>query len=107
MKPCSLCRQGLEGTHAEDRTSCSHSIHAGAVCVGWQETPWLAASAEDRFLTRIGRPQRFATQLGFEAGGPWTLSPVDPIVTDELRRMMGAHSLKEAKAHEAVLNGKR
>ena len=71
------------------------------------ETRWLVASAEDRFLTRIGRPQRFATQFGVEGDGLWTLSPVDTSITDELRRLMGAHSLEEARKHEAELNQKR
>lgn len=72
-----------------------------------RETRWLAASAEDRFLTEIGRPQRFATQFGSEGDGPWKLKPVDTTVTDELRRLMGAHSLEEARKHEADLNQKR
>lgn len=87
----------------------AHELSVVAIIKGnnQQDTRWLAAAAEDRFLTRIGRPQRFATQFGFEGGGPWILSPVDPTVTDDLRRVMGAHSLEEANAHVAVLNGKR
>ena len=71
-----------------------------------RESAWLAASAEDRFLMNIGRPQRFGTQFRSEVGGPLRLYSVDPGVTDELRRLMGVHSLAEAKAHEAELKKK-
>ena len=71
-----------------------------------RETRWLAASSEDRFLMNIGRLQRFATQFHSEGDGPIKLYPVDTAVTDNLRRLMGAHSLAEARAHEAELNKK-
>jgi hypothetical protein len=71
-----------------------------------KETKWLAASSEDRFLMNIGRPQRFATQFRSEGNGPLLLYTVDSGVTDETRREMGVHSLKEARAHEAELNKK-
>jgi hypothetical protein len=71
-----------------------------------RESAWLAASAEDRFLMNIGRPQRFGTQFRSEGSGPLRLYTVGPGVTDELRRLMGVHSLAEAKAHEAELNKK-
>jgi hypothetical protein len=69
-----------------------------------KETAWLAASAEDRYLMNIGRPQRFGTQFRSENNGPVRLYAVDESVTDELRRLMGVHSLAEARAHEAELN---
>ncbi len=72
-----------------------------------RQTRWLSAAAEDRFLTKIGRPQRFATEFSSQGDGPWRLNPVDPTVTDELRRLMGAHSLAEARMQEAELNKKR
>jgi len=71
-----------------------------------KETRWLAASSEDRFLMEIGRPQRFGTQFRSEGDGPLRLYTVGAGVTDELRRLMGVHSLAEAKAHEAELNKK-
>ena len=71
-----------------------------------QDTCWLAASSEDRFLMNIGRPQRFASQFRFEGNGPIQLYQVGPGVTDEMRRIMGLHSLAEAKAHEIELNKK-
>jgi TonB family protein len=69
-----------------------------------KETRWLAASAEDRFLMNIGRPQRFGTQFRSDGGGPLKQYPVDTSVTNELRQLMGAHALDEAKTYEAELN---
>src|SRR6267142_913008 len=57
-------------------------------------TLYLAAASEDRFLTNIGRPQRFGTQSHSLNNGPIMLYPVDEGVTDELRRLMGGHSLQ-------------
>jgi len=69
-----------------------------------REARWLAASSEDRFLMNIGRPQRFGTQFRSDGDGPMRLYEVGPGVTDETRRLMGVHSLAEAKAHEAEMN---
>jgi len=71
-----------------------------------KDTKWLAASSEDRFLMNIGRPQRFATQFRSEGNGPILLYTVGSGVTDDMRRLMGVHSLAEAKAHEAEINKK-
>lgn len=71
-----------------------------------RETLSMAAAAEDRYLMNIGRPQRFGTQLRSVDNGPITLYPVDAGVTDELRRLMGGHSLAEIKARVADMNKK-
>ncbi len=71
-----------------------------------KDTKWLAVSSEDRFLMNIGRPQRFATQFRSEGNGPIRLYQVGAGVTDEMRRIMGLHSLAEVKAHEIELNRK-
>jgi len=71
-----------------------------------RESAWLAASAEDRFLMNIGRPQRFGTQFRSEGAGPLRLYTIGDGVTDELRRLMGVHSLAEARAHEVELSKK-
>ena len=71
-----------------------------------KDTKWLAASSEDRFLMNIGRPQRFGTQFRSEGNGPILLYNVGPGVTDEMRRLMGLHSLAESKAHEIEINKK-
>jgi hypothetical protein len=65
---------------------------------------WLAAASEDRFLMSLERPQRFATQFRSTGGAPVRLYEVDPSVTDELRRLMDARTLEEAKAQEAEFN---
>lgn len=70
------------------------------------DTLSLAAASEDRFLMNIGRPQRFGTQLRSEGSGPIELYPVDPGVTDELRRVMMGHTLAEIKARVAEMNKK-
>src|SRR5712692_3189422 len=62
----------------------------------------LAAASEDRFLMNIGRPQGFGTQ--YKSTGPnqpYRLYPVEPGVTDQVRRLLTVPSLAEAKAHEA------
>lgn len=65
---------------------------------------WLAAAAEDRFLMRINRAQRFGTQFFSKGPGePLRLHPVDPEVTDGLRAAMAVPPLAEAKKKEAQL----
>ncbi|MDT4952083.1 MAG: hypothetical protein QOJ02_221 [Acidobacteriota bacterium] len=71
-----------------------------------KDTLAMAAASEDRFLVNIGRPQRFGTQLHSENGGPILLYPVDAGVSDDLRRLMGGHSLAEIKAHVVEMNKK-
>jgi hypothetical protein len=71
-----------------------------------KDTLSLAAASEDRFLMNIGRPQRFGTQLRSEGNGPIQLYPVDPSVTDGLRRVMIGHSLAEVKARVVEMNKK-
>ncbi|HYP25950.1 MAG TPA: hypothetical protein VE262_04455 [Blastocatellia bacterium] len=71
-----------------------------------KDTLSLAAASEDRFLMKIGRPQRFGTQLHSEGEGPIVLYPVDEGVSDELRRLMIGHSLAEIKARVAAMNKK-
>jgi hypothetical protein len=86
----------------------AHEFCVVAIVVGKndRETRWLAASAEDRFLMNIGRPQRFGTQFTSEGSGPMRLYAVGEGPTDELRARMGVHTLAEAKAHEAELSRK-
>jgi hypothetical protein len=86
----------------------AHEFWVVAISMGKndRETLSLAAASEDRFLMNIGRPQRFGTQLRSVDNGPIMLYPVDGGVTDELRRLMGGHSLAEIKAHAAEMNKK-
>jgi hypothetical protein len=78
-----------------------------ALAEGEKGARWLVAATEDRFLMSIGRKQRFGTQ--YEPGekpGTFRLAPTDPGVTDELRAVVGAPSLAEAKATEGRFNKK-
>ncbi len=52
----------------------------------------LAAAAEDRFLVKLGRPQRYGTQYRVDGTGTH-LHPVDGVVRDDLRALMGVASL--------------
>ncbi len=71
-----------------------------------KDARWLAASSEDRFLMHLERPQRFATQFHSEGNGPILLYKVGSGVTDKMRKIMGLHSLAEARAHEIEMNKK-
>jgi hypothetical protein len=84
----------------------AHELCVVAISKGEARAKWLAAASEDRFLTRIGRPQRFGTQYQADGNGPYRLTKVDPGVTDGLRRALDVPSLAEAKAREAELNKK-
>jgi hypothetical protein len=86
----------------------AHEFWVVAVSMGKndRETLSMVAASEDRFLMNIGRPQRFGTQLRSVDNGPIVLYPVDGGVTDELRRLMGGHSLAEIKARAAEMNKK-
>jgi hypothetical protein len=83
----------------------AHELCVVAIGKGERRARWLAAASEDRFLTTIGRPQRFGTQ--YRATGPnapYRLEKVEAGVTDGLRRDFNAPTLDEAKAREAEMN---
>lgn len=86
----------------------AHEFWVVAIIKGKNDstTKIMAATAEDRYLMNIGRPQRFGTQARSENNGPMQLYPVDTGVTDGLRRVMGIHSLAEIKARVAEMNRK-
>ena len=71
-----------------------------------QGTLAMAAASEDRYLTNIGRPQRFGTQVHSVDNGPIELYPIDASVPDGLRRVMTGHSLAEVKARVVEMNKK-
>lgn len=56
---------------------------------GNKKGKWLAAAAEDRYLTRIGKKQKWGTQFIKQAGGEWAQSPMqtdeESGITDEMR----------------------
>ena len=62
----------------------AHEMAIAALAAGDPRARWLTAATEDRFLRRIGRPQRFGTQYE-STGGPMALAETEPGVTDHLR----------------------
>lgn len=86
----------------------AHELWVVAIARGKNDPDTLAAAAaaEDRFLTKISRPQRFGTQVHSVDGGPVELYPVDAGVSDGLRRAMIGHTLAEIKARVAEMNRK-
>jgi hypothetical protein len=93
------------GDAAED-VLLAHELWVVAISKGMndKDTLSLVAASEDRFLIKIGRAQRFGTQLHSEMNGPVQLYPVDSEVTDGLRRVMTGHSLQEIKARVVEMN---
>jgi len=83
----------------------AHEFCIVAVSKGEKRALWLAAATEDRFLMRIGRPQRFGTQYQSEGEAkPVRLYRVDEGVTDGLRQAFGVPPLAEAKARDKAMN---
>ena len=83
----------------------AHELCILAIASGDASALWLCAASEDRFLGRIERKQRFATQ--YRNDGPATpmrLTPVDDGVTDAMRASFHCPTLAEAKANEARFN---
>lgn len=82
----------------------AHDLCVVAISKGEQRARWLAAASLDRFLTAIGRQQRFGTQfVSRRSFHPPKLAPVDASVPDQLRRELNVPSLEEAKAKEAQM----
>jgi hypothetical protein len=85
----------------------AHEMCIAAVAQGEDKARWLAAASEDRFLRKIGRPQRFGTQ--WEPGdkpGTFKLAPTDPGVSDALRAALGVPTLAESKSKEKQFDKK-
>ncbi len=97
----------LQHSSEADDYLLAHEMSVAAVAKGEASARWLIAAAEDRYLMKIGRKQRFGTQ--YEPAtepGTYRLAPVEPQVTDGLREAIGAPSLAEAKATESRFNKK-
>ena len=72
-----------------------------------RQAKWLAATAQDRYLVSIGKPQIYGTQYHME-NGVWRLAPVDEnAVTDEERAKWGVPPLAESKRRVEQLNRKK
>jgi hypothetical protein len=82
----------------------AHEFCVVALARGEPDARWLAAATEDRFLMRIGRPQRFGTQYRSEGpDAPVRLYEVGPGITDGLRKELGVPTLEEARKREAEM----
>ncbi len=68
----------------------AHEFCIIAVARGKTEALWLAAASEDRFLIKIGRKQRFGTQLGSSI-------TTDGQLSDDFRSAFHVPSLEESK----------
>jgi hypothetical protein len=55
----------------------AHELCVVAISKGEARAKWLSAASEDRFLTKIGRSQRFGTQYQADGNGPYRRSKVD------------------------------
>ena len=83
----------------------AHELCVVAISRGESSAKWLAAASEDRFLMRIGRPQRFGTQYhAAKLGEPVRLYKVEPGVTDALRGALGVPTLAQAREREAEMS---
>lgn len=81
-----------------------HDLCIIAIAKGEMRAKWLAAASMDRFLVSVGRLQRFGTQFGGNRPGmPPQLRPVDPQVSDELRREFNVPPLAKAKERETMM----
>lgn len=97
----------LQHSSEADDYLLAHEMCVAAVAQGEKRAAWLVAAAEDRFLMKIGRKQRFGTQYEpADDPGKYRLAPTDPQVTDELRAAVGAPSLAEAKASASQFDKK-
>lgn len=80
----------------------AHELALAALASGEPRARWLAAASLDRFLLRIGRPQRFGTQSRFEtATERFVLDSVvvGPAgVTDGMRAALRVPPLAELRA---------
>ncbi len=91
----------LQHAPSADDSLLAHDLCVIAIGKGEERAKKLAAASLDRFLVRIDRPQRFATQYGSNrANAPMSLARVDPAVPDSLRRELDVPPLAEAKKRE-------
>lgn len=83
----------------------AHEFCIVALAKGERRARWLAAATEDRFLMKVGRPQRFGTQYhSANLNDPAKLHEVEAGVTDRLRKELGVPTLGEARRREAEID---
>jgi hypothetical protein len=75
-----------------------------AAALGHPKAKRLAALAEDRYLVRMGKPQRCGTQFSCTSGQGWRLDPVDSAVSDAERVARGVDPLPVMQSRIVQLN---
>lgn len=81
-------RAALILQHGDDTADyrTAHDLALEAIVLGDTNAKWLAAATLDRYLMRLGKPQKYGTQFRTSAmTGAMELYPVDPSTTDEER----------------------
>lgn len=73
-----------------------------AVDAGYEEARWIYAATLDRYLMRMGEPQKYGTQYTL-VDGVYKLYQVDPNTTDEERAEYHVPSLSEAMRRESEI----
>lgn len=97
----------LQHSPDTEDTLLAHEFCVAAIGQGVEQAKWLAAASEDRFLNRIGQPQRFGTQYQVDGpSGQWSLQEVSPDVEDSLRSALNVPSLLSAQARLEEMNAK-
>lgn len=97
----------LQHAHEPEDYLLAHELCIIAISKGEERAKWLAAASEDRYLMKIGRPQRFGTQYRVDKpGGSWYHYEVSPGLNDEMRRAFNVPSLSEAQARAEQMNAK-
>jgi hypothetical protein len=92
----------LQHAQAPEDFLLAHDLCVVAISKGEERAKWLAAASLDRFLTNIGRAQRFGTQyFSKDLEHPVSLVETDPSVPDSLRRALNVPTLAQAKQREA------
>jgi hypothetical protein len=81
-------RAALILQHGDDTADyrTAHELALEAIVLGDTNAKWLAAATLDRYLMRLGKPQKYGTQFRTNImTGAVELYPVDPSTTDEER----------------------
>lgn len=83
----------------------------GAAAERGEVPAWQGAMLEDRIRTQEGRPQRYGTQLDWDASGSLSPLPIeDPASVNRLRQAVGLRPLEDevrAQREEAARSGER
>jgi hypothetical protein len=84
------------GTEIQDYLK-ANELAKKAMDLGYEKAKWIYAATTDRYLSALGKPQKYGTQYRNSWGGDdeWVLYEVDPNTTDEERIALGLKPLAE------------